>query len=162
MNKKKRHLCIGFLLIGFIILFSSLAEARTKNGLTITDFTGNNPGQNVIFFSDFNPAGTNTFFYNNDSGTSTTSGSLITRHAVLVRNLQYYIPQLGSDAVVIRVESEIGTTTVWNDILTIEVTGTMTIAKPINILESPDFVRVGVSGSGTAGTDLVNISGKFQ
>lgn len=142
-------------------LLGPTAYAVDVNGVEVTEFVlADSTGFRATWFSSFDPPGTDTYYYNQAEGTSTTSGSVDTSHIFKTIELQIGIPTLASTTVTIRAEGKQNNATGWYDIFTRAYTAATTIDDKWPILERPDNFRVGAKED-DIGTNAINIVGKF-
>lgn len=155
----KRILFIICLVLGL----AGSAFARTENGITITDV--NTAKANImqcIFFDEYTPPGTNTFYYNSVNGTSSTSGAVSVPGIFTAKTVLVSVPTLGSTSITVRVEGKTRNSNEWGEIYTFGTfTAATTIESVVNVVEYVNQLRVGIKANGTKGTDTVSVTGDF-
>ena len=151
-------------LVFFLWLFfvSSVALARTENGITITDeATSKSNILQVTFFEAYNPPGTSTFYYNPASEVTSTAGAVTCKGIYTAKTLLLSVPTLGSTSISVRIEGKTKNATTWAEVYTKTFTVASTIDSIINVVEYLDQIRIGVKANTTKGTDSVNVTGSF-
>ena len=153
---------VSLVLFLFVCSISSLAFARTENGITLSDEATSR--SNIIqatFFDAYNPPGTGTFYYNPASEVTSTAGAVTCKGIYTSKTVLLSVPTLGSTSISIRIEGKTKNATTWAEVYTKTFTAASTIDSVINVVEYLDQIRIGVKANTSKGTDSVNVTGSF-
>lgn len=159
---KWKRIIAGTVLALFV---NGMAWAADDSDLTVSELTFRGSiSKDIVWFTAYDLGGnigTNTYVYNDSSGTNSanTDGLVECRNYTRKRTIQISIPTLGSTSIDVRIEGRAGTSTVWGEVVTRNFSSATTIDYLINAVEWIEEIRVGARSNGTAGTDLITITG---
>ena len=159
---KWKRIIVGTVLALFI---NGVAGAADDPDITVTELEWRaSIGKDIVWFSDYDlggSIGTNTYVYNDDTGTNSanTDGQVECRNYDQSKTIQISISTLGSTSIDVRGEGRAGTDTAWFEIHTENFSAATTIDFGMPVLEYVEEIRVGARSNGTAGTDVITITG---
>ena len=159
---KWKNMIAGTVLALFI---GGVAWAADDSDITVTETTWRaSIGKDIIWFSAYDLGGnigTNTYVYNDATGTNSanTDGQVECRNYDKSKTIQISVPTLGSTSIDVRAEGRAGTDTTWGELFTENFSAATTIDFMGPIVEYVEEIRVGARSNGTAGTDVITVTG---
>lgn len=159
MSKLVKH----FIIAACALLITAASMAAEDSNITVTrDDFGDKWYKEIVWFDLYDvggDAGTNTYVYNEAEGTATSSGLVEARKYDLAKTIQIRVSTLGSTSIDARVEGRAGTGTNWAEVTTKNFTAGTSTDYIISAVEFLEEIRVGLRANGTAGTDVVTVTG---